>query len=69
MIGHLTMERECHTVDPPSASPSCHRGWTDLTDLVTSFIFLFIYFFLLFIYLFLFFLCSASLLNAGNTEL
>ena len=25
VIGHLAMERECHTVDPPPASPSCQR--------------------------------------------
>ena len=34
-IGHLAMESECHTVDPPPASPPCQRGRTDLTDLVT----------------------------------
>ena len=32
-IGHLAMERESHTVDPPPASPSCQCGRTDLTDL------------------------------------
>ena len=47
-IGHLTMERECHTVDPPPASPLCQRGRTDLADLVTL-IYLFIFLFLLFI--------------------
>ena len=42
-IGHLTMERERHTVDPLPASPSCQHGRTDLTDLVTSLFYLFIF--------------------------
>ena len=61
-------------MDPPSASPSCQRGWTDLTDLFTSlFTYIFIYYILFFvfiIYIFVFVVfCSASLLNAGNAEL
>ena len=57
-IGHLAMERERHTVDPPSTSPSCQPGRTDLTDLVTS-LFIYLYIVLLFIYLCLLFICSA----------
>ena len=47
-IGHLAMERERHTVDPPPASLSCHREWTDLTDLVTSYLFIYIFVFVVF---------------------
>ena len=40
-IGHLTVERERHTIDPLPARPSCQRGQTDLTDLVSFFNFIF----------------------------
>ena len=61
-IGHLAIERERHTVDLPPASPSCQRGWTDLTDLVTS---LFIYFIMkLYIICFCCFYALHHLLNA-----
>ena len=40
-IGHLAIERERHTVDPPPASPPCHRGWTNL---VTSLV-IYLYFY------------------------
>ena len=50
VIGHLAMERERHTVDPPPASPSCQRGWTDLTDLVTSYLF-YLYFCFYYLYI------------------
>ena len=42
-IGHLAIERERHTVDPPSACPSCQSGLTDLTDLLFIYFYIIIY--------------------------
>ena len=59
-IGHLAMERERHTVYPPPASLSCQRGRTDLTDLVTSYLFIYIFVFIIYIFVFVVFMLIAE---------